>query len=164
MPGKDSDFKIIVPPETMKIKAERPGGKTRAQALEAAGSVVEQSRTSYLETLRADVDGLEATADRLLADAFNRPAHYDALYRKAHDVWGAGSTFDYHLVTAIGSILCDYLEHLEAPSALNRTVIKLHADALRAVIARDVRGFGTQDERELVIGLRKVVDGAAKGR
>ena len=112
-----------------------------------------------IDLLAAFRDNFSATL-RAIASLLAAPNYADAmwrgrLHRLAHDLRGLGGTFDYALITAIGSSLCSLIEHRDLPGdpRLQRH-IAAHAAALQAILQFDLKGDGGGHGQELLATLR----------
>lgn len=154
---KEPEFSVVIPPNTLKQKAERPGGITRNQAAELAAAVVTQAAAEYRAISLADIDEVDALLPACLTRGGEAVEHRRRLYRKAHDLWSLGETFGYPLVTEIADSLCRYLGPTMEADTLDGPVVMLHAQALRLVIGQGITGSGRRAEHEMVDGLRRAV-------
>ena len=86
-----------------------------------------------------------------------RHAALQQVFRHAHDLRGLGGTFDYPLITHIGSSLCDLITQLEQVTDLHLDVIELHVSALKLVIAERITGDGGRQGQELTANIEVMV-------
>ncbi len=63
----------------------------------------------------------------------------EALYFRAHDLKGLGTTYEYPLVTRIAGSLCRLLDKGEARLDAPLVVVDAHVDAIRAVVRDQVK-------------------------
>lgn len=153
--SKPPDFTIVIPPNTLRMKAERPGGVTRSQAAESARAVIARSAKEYRRISLQDVDELDALEPALFSPDGTAARSRQTFYRKAHQLWALGDTFDYPLVTAIADSLCFYLGKLGETGGVERSIILLHLQSLRLIIGQGIQGDGGPVERQMVAGLRQ---------
>lgn len=152
---KKPDFTIVIPPNTLRMKAERPGGVTRTQAAESARAVIARSAKEYRRISLQDVDELDALVPSLFAQDGTATPSRQTVYKKAHQLWALGDTFDYPLVTSIADSLCFYLGKLGETGAIERSIILLHLQSLRLIIGQGIQGDGGPAEQQMVAGLRQ---------
>ena len=96
-----------------------------------------------------------------LAEAMEAPSdNQDAVHRIfgiAHDMKGQGGSFDYHLVTAIAGMLCDYVRDTKEPlDTPYLKVVEAHLSALGFVLDRAITGSGGEIGRKLEDKLRDI--------
>ncbi|MEM7171052.1 MAG: hypothetical protein AAF530_12840 [Pseudomonadota bacterium] len=127
-----------------------------------------------IEAMRGEFDGeLKASVVKIgkAGEAFTTQlgavgnATESQLYLLVHDLRGQAGTFDYHLVSTIGSMLCSYLEQWgkDSPAsaakkgaAPNPIVIQAHIDALRAISLGGITGDGGDVGEDLVRSLEQL--------
>ena len=72
----------------------------------------------------------------------------NGVFQVSHDIKGQGGSFGYDLMTAIGNELCRFIEKADKVGAGEIAAIKLHIDALKMVIAQDLKGTGERKARK----------------
>lgn len=158
----DPNPQIIKPPSQLADKVTVSPGGVNAEALERAEQVIAGLQDSYLEWVEEDLKRLQAAYDQadsaLAADQDPGPG-LKALFEVAHDMKGQGGSFDYHLITQVGTYLCRFLEKIEPPARRRHLeVAKVHVDTMRLIIAQRLSGDGGQAGRNLIRGLEAVLD------
>lgn len=128
------------------------GGDTLRKAETAAKKV--QDKTDYTGHAQTNLTRLMIAYDR--AQGAERDAALHDMFEIAHDMRGEGGSFGFPLVTQIGDILCKYLTALNSPDALEPPIVKLHIDALKAVINQRLRGEGDETAKQVVDGLARI--------
>ena len=161
--GEENSPKIITPPDTLSGKVSYGPGGVDVEALERADAVVASLKKNYLDWVEEDFNKLQ----KIYAKAAETPQAERAsvvhdLFFVAHDMKGQGGSFNYHLVTQIGNLLCRYIEAHEAQPVVDfgkteMEVIKLHVDAIRLVIGQRWEGDGGREGKNLLAGLQAVV-------
>jgi hypothetical protein len=63
----------------------------------------------------------------------------EALYFRAHDLKGLGTTYEYPLVTRIAGSLCRLLDDAAARAQAPLTIIHAHVDAIRSVVRDQIK-------------------------
>lgn len=161
--AKNSDPKIITPPDTLSGKVSYGPGGVDVAALERADAEVAGLKRNYLDWVVEDFDKLQKIYDRAAATppVERAPVVHDLFY-VAHDMKGQGGSFNYHLVTQIGNLLCRFIEANEMKAGVvfeanEMEIIKLHVDAIRLVITQRWEGDGGREGKNLVAGLQAVV-------
>ncbi len=113
----------------------------------------------YLNETRGDLRDLEAAlaAARARNGADRREA-VDKIFRISHDLRGLGGTYDYPLVTHIGSSLCDLIQRLDRIEPLHLEAIELHISAIKLVTANRISGDGAAQGRQLTANIAEMVE------
>jgi len=150
-------------PNILRQKADKPGGRTPAEAIARAQAALAKLRASYGRSLRSAVTRLRADTDSLLADPDANKEAVTRIYTLAHDLRGQAATFDLPVVTEIGNSLCRYIESSPGIDSRDALVVELHVDAMRAAVAENGSGDGAV-EREVLAGLDTVSKSEHKPR
>ncbi len=159
----DNDLQIINPPNTLRSKVGTGGpGAVDLKTLERAEAVIAEMADDYLKWAEDDLVKLEEAFASLAAGSGDAKANIDRVYHICHDMKGQGGSFGYTLMTAIGTLLCRYLEKLEAAGPEDHEVVRLHLDAMKLVIAQRMTGDGGQAGDALLVGLQQVAEKCGK--
>ena len=67
------------------------------------------------------------------------PATAEALYFRAHDLKGLGTTYEYPLVTRIAGSLCKMLDDADRRMTAPIAILDAHIDAIRAVVRDQIK-------------------------
>jgi len=152
---------IIKAPQTLQSKVEKGGpGAVDLDALAKAEAVIANLADDYLDWVREDFVRLEAAYDVLISGEGNDKDNLEALFQIAHDMKGQGGSFGYDLMTSIGDHMCRLLEKVDKAGPLEIKMIRLHIDAMRVVITKELKGDGGAEGRQLMMGLALVGDKA----
>ncbi len=81
----------------------------------------------------------------------------EALYFRAHDLKGLGSTYEYPLVTRIAGSLCRMLDDPAARLSAPLPILDAHIDAIRAVVRDGIKTDENPTGRVLVEALEAQV-------
>ena len=155
--------KVITPPDTLSGKVSYGPGGVDVEALERADAVVAGLKRNYLDWVQEDFSKLMRIYEKAVeTPALERGPVVHDLFFVAHDMKGQGGSFNYHLVTQIGNLLCRFIEANEGVPGIvfdkpQMEVIKLHVDAIRLVITQRWEGDGGRQGKNLVAGLQAVV-------
>jgi len=114
---------------------------------ELVGQFLEWTGNAVVE-MREIVDGLPERESRE-SDASNR------LYDLSHNIKGMGSSFDYQLMTAIGTSLCVYIKKLEGE--LSCRVVDAHVRAFEVILANKIKGDGGEKGAALESRLSAII-------
>lgn len=153
MSNKDSRF--VDPPNSLRQKIGGDTGpiKIDSETMEQAQSVIDKHAESYVETVQAEIQTLTETFKQAEDDPAGRAAHLESVADQVHEIRGMGGTYDFPLITKIGSSLYDFCQSAEGtPSQME--VIKAHIDALRVIVSQNIKGDGGTVGEQLLTGLR----------
>jgi hypothetical protein len=67
------------------------------------------------------------------------PVTAEALYFRAHDLKGLGTTYEYPLVTRIAGSLCKMLDDADRRMTAPIAILDAHIDAIRAVVRDQIK-------------------------
>lgn len=151
-----SKAQIITPPNLLQQKVSGSGPISQ-EMLDRADHA--------LEGLSEQFDNLMAEAVGRLTDLYRRgvddPAQRSALVREmfavAHDLRGQAGTFDYALISRVGTSLCHFTDGAETFDNRTYEVIRVHIDAMQVVLSNSLRGDGGAMGQEIASGLEKAV-------
>lgn len=147
---------IVDPPNRLRQKVSGSGPispEMLARAKEAVASLAPQ----FADLVTRDVGKI----CELYAEGVEHPARRleiaKAIFEVAHDLRGQAGTFDFPLITRVGSSLCRFVENLEECDEACFEVIGVHVEALHALLRDSVRGDGGPIGREIADGLEAAV-------
>lgn len=150
-------YKIIQAPKTLQSKVDKGGpGAVDLDALAKAEDVIANLADDYLDWVKEDFVRLEAAYERLKSGEGDDKENLDAVFQIGHDMKGQGGSFGYELMTAIGDHLCRLVEKVETVGPREITMIRVHIDAMRVVITKELKGDGGDEGRKLLMGLTLV--------
>lgn len=153
------DVEIIKPPNQLKSKVKVGGPNAVDESIIAkAEQVINDMKGSYIEWVAEDFKKVEAAYKDLIAGEGDRQAHLDKIFAVSHDIKGQGGSFGYDLVTQIGNHLCRLIERFgeNNPDELENEAIKIHIDAMKLVIAKDLSGDGGEAGKAILTGIEKM--------
>lgn len=106
--------------------------------------------TDALKEMRSLVDGLAGAEDK------HAPA-VTQLYDLSHNIKGMGSSFDFVLMTAAGSSLCNYLKLLPEGKTVSKKVVDAHVRLFEVVLANRITGDGGERGGALIDRLQTII-------
>jgi len=133
-------------------------GTVDVEALERAEQVITGMTSSYLNWVAEDLIKIEEAYGVLKAAEGDRKNEMNGVFQIAHDIKGQGGSFGYDLMTAIGNELCRFIEKTDKSGPGEIEAIKLHIDALKLVIAEEMKGNGGKAGEQMLSGLQKICD------
>ncbi len=140
---------VIRPPNPLRAKVGGGFGGIDASAIARAEEALKAMSAQFGQWLNDEVAKLDTAQSDIRAQGYT-PATAEALYFRAHDLKGLGTTYEYPLVTRIAASLCRMLDDAEKRMQAPLPVVDAHIDAIKAVV-RD--GIQTDDHpvgRDLV--------------
>lgn len=114
---------------------------------ELVGQFLEWTGNALVE-MREIVDAMPER-DSADGDAATR------LYDLSHNIKGMGSSFDFELMTTIGTSLCAYIKKLEGE--MSRRVVDAHVRAFEVIIANKIKGNGGEKGAALESRLTTII-------
>ena len=127
-----------------------------AEAIAKAEEALKAMSAQFGQWLNDEIVKLDKAQADIREQGYT-PVTAEALYFRAHDLKGLGSTYGYPLVTRIAASLCRMLDDPAARLDAPLPIVDAHIDAIRAVV-RD--GVSTDEDpagRALVEGLEAQV-------
>ena len=88
----------------------------------------------------------------------DRKAELKEVYREALNIKEQGLKLGYDLLTAISNELGRLIENLDKAGPKEVEIIKLHIEAMRLIIKKNIKGTGGKIGEEMLAGLRQVCD------
>jgi chemotaxis protein histidine kinase CheA len=138
--------------------ASRGGGPDLETILARVKAGIEELQQEYLGEAQDELAELSASIAlaRTSADP-QRSAAIDRIYRISHDLRGVAGSFDYPLVTRIGSSLCQMIEGGDTIDSLELAVIDLHIGAMQVIMSNRMTGDGNSKAHALISGIDAAV-------
>jgi HPt (histidine-containing phosphotransfer) domain-containing protein len=130
--------------------------KMEAVLARAQAAVADLAKT-YRPNTTADLDRCAALLKGAREDASRRGGSIKDLYNIAHNIKGQGSSFGYPLVTRIAHSLCTLVRQEREFADADLDVVQAHLDALRLILAKDIKGEGGEAGGKLAARLETMV-------
>ncbi|SDE61374.1 MULTISPECIES: hypothetical protein [Kordiimonas] len=83
------------------------------------------------------------------------------LYDLSHNIKGMGSSFDFNLMTTVGTSLCVYIKKLEGE--MSRRVVDAHVRAFEVILANKIKGDGGEKGAALESRLTTIIAEESQG-
>lgn len=129
---------VIRPPNTLRMKVGGSFGGIDAGAIAKAEQALQAMSSQFGQWLQDELEKLDgARAD--IRDSGYNPATAEALYFRAHDLKGLGSTYQYPLVTRLAGSLCKMMDDPAKRMAAPMVLLDAHIDAIKAVVRDEIR-------------------------
>ncbi len=148
---------IIKPPNTL-MKAKISSGRATlgTDAIERAEAAIKTIGDDFPNWAQRDLDEL----DKALATARTNPNQQEDLiteiFRGAMELKGQGGSFGYDLISQVGDSLKQFTDGRTEANSRDVEIIAAHLDAMRRVMANNIKGDGGNVGRAIVDGLHKL--------
>jgi len=133
------------------------GDRKLEAVLARAQAAVADLAKNYIPSTTADLDRCAALLKTARDDSAARANAVRDLYGIAHNIKGQGSSFGYPLVTRIAHSLCGLVRRERAFVDADLGIIQAHLDALRLILAKDIKGEGGEIGAKLAARLETMV-------
>lgn len=124
---------FIKRPNALRAKVGGSFGGIDASAIARAEEALKALSAQFDQWLKDEIVKLEACKAAILSEGFNEKTA-EALYFRAHDLKGLGSTYEYPLVTRLAGSLCRLIDSEERRQASPWPLVDAHIEAIRAVV------------------------------
>ena len=132
---------VIRPPNTLRLKVGGGFGGIDAGAIAKAEQALQAMSSQFGQWLQDEIVKLDQAQADIRARGYDAVSA-EALYFRAHDLKGLGSTYQYPLVTRLAGSLCKMMDDPAKRMAAPMVLLDAHIDAIKAVV-RD--GIQTDD-------------------
>jgi hypothetical protein len=132
---------VIRLPNTLRLKVGGVFGGIDAGAIAKAEQALQAMSSQFGQWLQDELVKLDQAQAEIRSAGYNA-ATAEALYFRAHDLKGLGSTYQYPLVTRLAGSLCKMMDDPARRMAAPMVLLEAHIDAIKAVV-RD--GIQTDD-------------------
>jgi len=147
---------IVNPPNPLRTKVSGSGPISQ-EMLKRAEGAVEALAAQFNALLESDFEKLSELADLASREPSRRMEIAKQIFDIAHDLRGQAGTFNYPLITRVGSSLCRFTEGLDRCDERELKVIRLHIEAMQAILASSQRGDGDAVGEQIAHGLELAV-------
>jgi len=136
-PVDQPDVEIIPAPNMLRLKVGGGGGIDLA-ALAKAEAALKSLSANFGEWLNDEISKLEAARAEIQANGLTQDSA-KALYLRAHDLKGLGSTYEFPLVSRIAGSLCKLLDDHGAIPTGAMKLVDAHINTIKAVVRDGVK-------------------------
>ena len=133
------------------------GSRKLEAVLARAQAAVADLAKSFAESAVADLDRCAAFLKAARERPETRAGSVKEIYGIAHNLKGQGTSFGYPLITRIGQSLCQLTRREHDFSDADLGVIQAHLDAIRLILAKDIKGDGGEVGDRLAARLETLV-------
>ena len=136
--SEQAKAQIIPPANTLRLKAGGRFGGIDADAIAKAEAALKALSGQFAQWLDDEIKKLEAARADIQARGYT-PETSEALYLRAHDLKGLGSTYEFPLITRIAASLCKLTDDAERRAKAPLFLIDAHIDAIKACVRDNIR-------------------------
>ncbi|WP_421729282.1 Hpt domain-containing protein [Brevundimonas sp.] len=129
---------VIRPPNMLRMKVGGGFGGIDANAIAKAEAALEAMSAQFGQWLQDEIVKLDAAQTAIRTEGFT-PATAEALYFRAHDLKGLGTTYQYPLVTRMAGSLCKLLDDSTRRMDVPPVLLDAHVDAIKAVVRDEIK-------------------------
>jgi hypothetical protein len=147
---------IVHPPNLLKSKVSGSGPISQ-EMLNRAETALDGLAAQFDALMDGEIKKLGELHHLGVREEARRADLAKHIFEIAHDLRGQAGTFDYPLITRVGSSLCHFTDGLTYCDEQALTVIRLHIDAMQAIVASSLRGDGGDVGQAIASGLEKAV-------
>ena len=107
-------------------------------AIAKAEAALKSLSGNFAQWLQDEITKLEAARETVRTEGAT-PQTLDALYMRAHDLKGLGTTYGYPLITRIAGQLCRLIDDKSKRHQAPMGLIDAHIDAIRAAVRDNIQ-------------------------
>lgn len=128
---------VIRPPNPLRAKVGGFGG-IDADAIAKAEAALKAMSAQFGQWLKDEIVKLDQAQADIRAKGYT-PETAEALYFRAHDLKGLGTTYQYPLATRIAGSLCRMMDDVDKRMQAPAAILDAHIDAIRAVVRDEIQ-------------------------
>jgi hypothetical protein len=132
---------VIQVPNTLRLKVGGRFGAVDASAIAKAEAALKSLSGNFGAWLQDEVTKLEAARQQVKTEGATAET-LEALYLRAHDLKGLGTTYEFPLITRMAASLCKLIDDKDKRMQAPMVLIDAHIDGVKAAV-RD--GIKTDD-------------------
>ena len=140
---------VIRPPNPLRAKVGGGFGGIDANTIARAEEALKAMSAQFGQWLNDEVVRLDKAQSDIRSQGYT-PETAEALYFRAHDLKGLGTTYEYPLVTRIAASLCRMLDDADKRMQAPLAVVDAHIDAIKAVVRDKIQTDDHPVGRDLV--------------
>lgn len=129
---------VIRPPNTLRMKVGGGFGGIDAGAIAKAEQALQAMSAQFGQWLQDEITKLDKAQSDIRTLGYNDETA-EALYFRAHDLKGLGTTYQYPLVTRLAGSLCKMLDDPAKRMAAPTLLLDAHIDAIKAVVRDEIQ-------------------------
>ena len=151
---------VIRPPNPLRAKVGGGFGGIDANAIARAEEALKAMSAQFSQWLNDEVAKLDQAQADIREQGYT-PQTAEALYFRAHDLKGLGTTYEFPLITRIGASLCRLIDDKDKRLTVSLALVDAHIDAIKAAVRDDIKTDDHPVGRILIEELERKVAAAA---
>ncbi|WP_420547451.1 hypothetical protein [Curvivirga sp.] len=132
------------------------GGVDPEKAFAEIDEIFLELKDEYADKLGEDILEIERLTSLFRED--NNISHLDSVYSIVHNMRGQGGSFDFPLISAIGTSFCKYAANRKDKENYSFPLILQHLEAIKLVYKENRKGEGDQTAQAVVNALAQAVE------
>jgi len=136
-PAMSNPAQITPPTNSLRLKVGGGFG-INADAIAKAEEALKAMSAQFGQWLNDEIVKLDKAQTDIREQGYT-PVTAEALYFRAHDLKGLGTTYEYPLVTRIAGSLCKMLDDADRRMTAPIAILDAHIDAIRAVVRDQIK-------------------------
>jgi len=129
---------VTRPPNPLRLKVGGGFGGIDAGAIARAEEALKAMSAQFGQWLQDEIVKLDKAQGDIREQGYNAQTA-EALYFRAHDLKGLGTTYEYPLVTRLAASLCRMMDEPAKRMAAPLSLIDAHVDAIKAVVRDQIQ-------------------------
>jgi hypothetical protein len=117
------------------------GGRFAAldpSAIAKAEAALKSLSGNFAQWLQDEISKLEGARQAIRTEGVTEQS-LEALYLRAHDLKGLGTTYGFPLITRIAASLCLFTDEAHKRARASLDLVDAHIDAIRAAVREDIK-------------------------
>lgn len=129
---------VIRPPNALRMKVGGGFSGIDAGAIARAEEALRSMSAQFGQWLQDEIVKLDKAQSDIRAEGYNAGTA-EALYFRAHDLKGLGTTYQYPIVTRLAASLCRMMDDPTKRMAAPVVLLDAHIDAIKAVVRDQIQ-------------------------
>ena len=129
---------VIRPPNTLRMKVGGAFGGIDAGAIAKAEEALKSMSAQFGQWLLDEITKLDKAQADIRTEGYSARTA-EALYFRAHDLKGLGTTYQYPLVTRLAGSLCKIMDDPDKRMRAPVVLLDAHIDAIKAVVRDQIQ-------------------------
>lgn len=152
--ANNKDVEVISAPNMLQIKVGGPVSQGDLHMIQKAEEALKDLRSDFGQWLEEEVVKLEAAA-KLVRETGLKSDEGEALFVRAHDLRGLGTTYEFPIITRLAKSLTKMIDMPEKRQKAPLGLALAHVGAIRAALSQNIRDDNDRVAAELADELEK---------
>ena len=152
--ANNKDVEVISAPNMLQIKVGGPVSQGDLHMIQKAEEALKDLRSDFGQWLEEEVVKLEAAA-KLVRETGLKGDEGEALFVRAHDLRGLGTTYEFPIITRLAKSLTKMIDMPEKRQKAPLGLALAHVGAIRAALSQNIRDGNDRVAAELADELEK---------